>query len=366
MKTLNLYVTKEFIATALIAVFVVTFAAMGAYMLKVFDLIAMGIPAEAALQYIGYIIPKALSFSIPFGILVSIMLTFGRLSADSEITAMRACGVSILQIISPIMVITFLLTCVCLYVNIEMSPVFYGKSRSIRKQVGYFKENPEAILEAGTPIDYENYSIYIGSKNEDNELENIQVFRLSKDKKEIRQDITGSNGKIVVDESSKMLKIILYKAQIIDYDRKNRNPTRLYADKQVFLIDYGKKLNRIQVRKRTRFLSLKELFGRTMLYKQRGREITPLQVELHHRIAMGLSPIALMLLGMPLAIRTSRRETSIGLILSVVLAGLYFFSITIFQAFGKYPELHPHILLWIPNILFQAGGVFYIYRIIRR
>ena len=86
-------------------------------------------------------------------------------------------------------------------------------------------------------------------------------------------------------------------------------------------------------------------------------------MELNQRIALALSPIAFLLLGMPLAIRTSRRETSIGLFLSVILAGAYFFSVMICNSLTSHPQLHPQVLLWIPNILYQVAGAIMIFRI---
>ena len=57
-----------------------------------------------------------------------------------------------------------------------------------------------------------------------------------------------------------------------------------------------------------------------------------------------------------MAIRTSRRETSVGLFLSVVLAGGFFFTIILCDSFSNSPKLYPQYLLWLPNILFQTVG----------
>ena len=87
---------------------------------------------------------------------------------------------------------------------------------------------------------------------------------------------------------------------------------------------------------------------------------------MNKRIAFALSPIAFLLLGMPLAIKTSRRETSIGLFISVILAAVYFFSIILFESLDKFTWLYPQYLLWIPNIVFQVLGGVMTYRISQR
>ena len=56
------------------------------------------------------------------------------ISADSEITAMRSCGVSIMQIVSPILILTFGLTVLCLYLQVEVGPPLLGESRSMIKK----------------------------------------------------------------------------------------------------------------------------------------------------------------------------------------------------------------------------------------
>ena len=96
--------------------------------------------------------------------------------------------------------------------------------------------------------------------------------------------------------------------------------------------------------------------GMIRMTKQWNRDSSELEVELNQRIAFALSPIAFLLLGLPLAIRTSRRETSVGLFLSVILAGAFFLSIILCESLNSFPKLYPQYLLWLPNIIFQVLG----------
>lgn len=81
------------------AIAILTFGMTGAQLMKVFEHLSKGIPVSAVLEFLLYTLPQAFSFTVPWASLVAIMLVFGRMSADNEITAMRACGVSILQIV---------------------------------------------------------------------------------------------------------------------------------------------------------------------------------------------------------------------------------------------------------------------------
>lgn len=366
MRILNIYVTKDFAVTGVMAVIVMTFGLIGTHLIKVFQALTQGIPLEAAMLFLLYIIPTALSLTIPFSILVATMLVFGRMSANNEITAMRACGISILQIISPIIVLTFALTCLCVYLQMDLSPYYSNKAKDTLKEAGIKK--PAALLEPGKPVQYENYNIYIDDKNEKNEIKNVQVYILTKDLKEWEQDITALSGRIDVDEDKKIMKILLFNAIIKVKEDKGSLPRRTSASQLEFAIDYGHKFNEIKVGDKPQYLTSKELFSRTILYKKRGmdREVMRMEVELNQRIALAISPIAFLLLGMPLAIRTSRKETSVGLFMSVLLAGVYFISIMILAALYTKPALHPQLLIWIPNLFYQIGGGIFLFVIARR
>ncbi len=370
MRILNIYVTRDFVVTGIMSVIVMTFGLMGTHLIKVFQALTQGIPIEAAGLFLLYIVPTALSLTIPFSILVATMLVFGRMSANNEITAMRACGISILQIISPIIVLTFGLTCLCVYLQMDLSPYYSNKAKDILRYAA--TKTPTALLEPGKPVQYENYNIYIEDKNEKNDIKNVQVYILSRNLDNWEQDITAKSGKITVDEEKKIMNIILFDALIKVNDEKEKQLRRTSAKQLDFSIDYGHKFNAIKVGDKPQYLTSNELVSRTILYKKRGlytskpEEITRLEVEFNQRIALAISPIAFLLLGMPLAIRTSRRETSVGLFLSVTLAGAYFISIMILAALYSKPTLHPELLIWIPNVIYQVGGAIFLFIIARR
>jgi lipopolysaccharide export system permease protein len=361
MKTLNLYVTKGFLLTFGMSIGILTFGMMGARLVKIFDYISQGIPISNFFLFTMYILPIVLTFTVPWAILVAIMLVFGRLSADSEITAMRACGVSILQIVSPILIITFLMTLLCLFLQVEVGPPWLGKSRSLLAATVI--NQPMAIFEPGRPINYDNNIIYIDDKVGKDELRDIQIFTMD-DKDSVAQDITASKGKLMVDKEKQLLTIVLFDCIVID--KKSDPEIRGFNKRVEFTINYGKELNRLRLGKRSKYMTMKELFGRIKIEKKLNRETCDLEVELNQRIAFALSPIAFLLLGLPLAIRTSRRETSVGLFLSVILAGAFFLSIILCESLESFPQIYPQYLLWIPNLLYQVTGAFMIYRIAKR
>ncbi len=365
MKILNWYVTRGFLVAFFMAILVLTFGMTGANLVKVLVYVSQGVSFWDFCRFTVSILPIILTFTVPWAVMVAVMVVFGRMSADNEITAMRACGVSIMQIVSPILIITFLLTLLCLYLQVEIGPPLLGRSRSIMKEAVI--NRPMSIFEPGKPIEYEDTIIYIDDKSGTNQLKGVQMYRMTDNNSAIAQDISAETGEILVDEEKQVMTIVLYNCLISDkFSDRTGSIERLFSKEMRFGFDYGSEINNAPVTNRAKFMRLTDLMGRIRLTREINRDTTELEVELNQRIAFALSPVAFLLLGLPLAIRTSRRETSVGLFLSVILAGVFFLSIILCESLCSYPKLYPQYLLWLPNIIFQALGAWMTYRISQR
>lgn len=362
MKRLNWYVTKSYLTTFIMAIGILSFGMTGAQLMKSIEYFTQGVPISVAGEFLLFMVPMVLTFTVPWASLVSIMLTFGRMSADNEITAMRACGVSILQIISPIIMASFLFSCLCLYLQLEVAPKMQGKGRELLASM--LVSHPVAMFTPGIPLEFDKFSIYIDRKDNDNNIYDIQLYVLDDDNK-IRQDISASRGKIAADEKTKTLTITLDDAVGTSREGKNRS-VHITGQKVRFTLDYGKKLMNKRIYQRDKYLTFREVFARSMINKKMGLSTTRLEIELNSRVALALAPIAFMMLGMPLAIRTSRRETSIGLFLSVLLGAIYFGGVMISDVLRDRPALYPQYLVWMSPILFQVFGAYYLFRLARK
>ena len=364
MKILNWYVTCSFLVAFAMAIGILTFGMTGANLVKVLDYVSQGISFWTFCQFTLYIMPIILTFTVPWAVMVAVMLVFGRMSADNEITAMRACGISILQIFSPILLITLVLTGLCLYLQVEVGPPLLFKSRSLMSTA--VMDQPMAIFEPGKPISYENTLIYIDSKEGENTIKGVQLYTLA-NATTVAQDVSAVYGKISADQEKKILTINLYDCLVSDRsDNRDSALDRFYTRSLQFNFNYGKQANAASISIKPKYMRLQDLMGRIRMVKQLGQDTTELEVEMNQRIAFALAPIAFLLLGMPLAIRTNRRETSIGLFLSLILAGVFFLSIILCESLSSYPKLYPQYLLWLPNIIFQLLGATMIMRISRR
>src|SRR5437588_7867478 len=97
MKLIDRFVSRELIVNVLFAIAVLSLVlVVGNIFRKLLPLLVNhDVPMEYLITFIAYVLPFSLIFTIPWGLLTAILLVFGRLSADNELIALRANGVSV-------------------------------------------------------------------------------------------------------------------------------------------------------------------------------------------------------------------------------------------------------------------------------
>src|SRR4249920_1151057 len=97
MKIIDRYISRQLIVSLLFAIVVLSFVlVLGNIFRKLLPLLVNhDLPVEYVIGFIAYVLPFSLIFTIPWGLLTAVLLVFGRLSADNELIALRANGVSV-------------------------------------------------------------------------------------------------------------------------------------------------------------------------------------------------------------------------------------------------------------------------------
>ncbi len=361
MKTLNIYITKNFLLTLVMAVFILTFVLMLGSIFKIFEVLLNGMPLLTMGKALLYTIPISFSLALPFATLISVLLVFGRLSADNEITAIRASGISILQIIAPLLLVVFILTAAGLFLQLKIMPEYAWKLEQLGSKIGVTQ--PLVLFEEGREIRVKNLRIRIDERIGENEMRDIDVYNIDSKQHRIKSHLKAKSGKLTVDKKQKSIFITLNNAFLTNYGNNINTPPKTSVSRIFTIpIKYGEDFNNISVGKRIKYLTYSELYGRIVLDKNLNIPTTRLELELNKRIALAFAPIAFLLLGLPLAIRTSRKETSIGIFISIILAGVYFAIVLVCDSLHTHPEWHPQVILWIPNIVYQLLGICLIYK----
>ena len=94
-------------------------------------------------------------------------------------------------------------------------------------------------------------------------------------------------------------------------------------------------------------------------------QLVRIQLSIQERFAMAFSVLSLALIAVPLGIRIQRKETSSNLVIALCLALVFYFLVIAVGWFETRPGMRPDILVWFPNILFQAVGIWMFIRIER-
>src|SRR6476660_2027211 len=112
MKIIDRYISRQLIVSLIFAIAVLSFVlVLGNIFRKLLPLLVNhDLPVEYVIGFIAYVLPFSLIFTIPWGLLTGVLLVFGRLSADNELTALRSNGISIGRICVPLVGIALLCT----------------------------------------------------------------------------------------------------------------------------------------------------------------------------------------------------------------------------------------------------------------
>tara|TARA_B110000116_G_scaffold255771_1_gene254393 strand:- start:251 stop:1375 length:1125 start_codon:yes stop_codon:yes gene_type:complete len=352
MRTLHLYLTRETLATLLMTVLVFTFVLLlGNLFKEIAALIASGQVAPGfLLKAIGLLIPYVLVFSLPIGMLTATLLVFGRFSADHELTAARAGGISLLSLSAPVLAIGVLMSALSGWMNLQVGPQCRVAYKTMLFEYGI--ENTAALLTEKGFTDFPDHRVYVGSISGDT-LRDVVIYQHD-EAGNLKLRMHAEEASLGVDAKTEQVMLTLRSVDGFEFsDGKER--TFVYAKYGPMAL--GKKTEASKQRPpKLKELGFGQLRARIAELKQQGKDPTPAQIQLHQKVALSFACIGFTLIGIPLAIRTHRRETNIGIAMALVLVTAYYGLIVLGQALEGHPGLLPHLWMWVPNFLFQGIG----------
>ena len=369
MKILQKYITRQALITLFFTLGVFTFVLLVARMLK--QLSDMLVNRQVGLDVVGLFLvlvtPYVLSFSLPMAMLATSLMIFGRLSADNEITAMRASGIGLGQVIAPVILLAALMTGVCFYINTSLAPWCTFQFKTLFVRLG--SERPMALIEEGTYIrDFPGFVMYVGSKKE-NIIQDVVLYTLD-DNGNVISSLRAEKGVVTAHPEAHKLMLDLYNVR--GDLRDPRDPTNVRkirpgttAQRYPVELDLSRALRQARASRKLGDLVFSELRDEIARLRSQGIYPAAALMESHQRVATAVACLAFTLIGIPLGIKTSRRETSIGIALSLGLAVCYYFVLVLANTLKTHPHLYPEAILWAPNFVFEILGLWLLWRVTR-
>ncbi len=345
MRTLNQYIGRSFTSSFLLTVLVLTFVMSLGSLFRITDMLARGVPLLLIGQFFLWSMPALLVFTIPVSVLTAVLLVFGRLSHDGELTAMKACGVSLWQTARSPLIAACLLTAICLGMNFEVAPRIEQQQRGLMEQMR--ADVMLSLLEEGQFVPMSpGVSVYIWRKKGP-QLQNVVIMEQSKGQP---RRIEARSGTVAVTPDGKFFQLELKDVKITPFlDGKSASGFSEYWPVRI----------PIQAKARTMKSSPSSLTADALsaelirLNPRTGSQPDPLEhlrmkVEVSTRIVMALGCLAFVFIGIPLGIRNPRRESSISIGLSLLLAFIFYLFIIVALTLARRPEFSPHLFVWFP------------------
>lgn len=364
MRIIRDYILREMIGPLITSLAVFTFILLIGNMFKLADLIInKDVGIIYVLKLLVLLMPYLLSYTIPMAILTATMLCFGRLSLDNEVTAIRASGISLYKIGLPVIIAALIISLGCVYLNDRILPLSHFASYRLIKEVGI--KRPTAYLEPATFIkSFKGYILFIHSIDK-NKLKNIRLYQLQDDGP--TRTIIAEKGEFITYPDKNIVKLRLINGTADEPNPKN--PNVFY---KINFKTYDKTLNltsefgKGEIEKKPKDMTIKELKEEIARLKASGIETSPLLTEIHRKLAMAFSSFVFVLVGLPLAINTRRREKPVGFGISLILLTIYYLLFIGGQALSLRNIVPPIIGVWAVNVIYLVAGLILIFVIMEK
>jgi lipopolysaccharide export LptBFGC system permease protein LptF len=379
VKTLHKYLTLQVLAALLLTVAVFTFVLLLGTVIK--EILTLLINGQArlgtVLEAVGLLIPFVCVYALPMGLLTATLLVFGRFSADQELTAARASGISLLSLVTPVLLLSLFCCGASAWFNMDLGP----RSRVAYK---YLISRARADLmnvqlPAGRPIyDFPGYIFLIG-ENHGGNLKDVRVFVLEKNETNVSVWLHALQGRLELNLTNKEIYL-----HLLDWHSLSKSGNlaqwngwwtsqNLYPTNTTTFVPPDTKISDMtfwQLQDKARALERLDLPADADMSSEELRAqfhemeklIEQTRAEMNRQIAFSFACFGFALVGIPLGIRVHRRETNVGIAIALVLVLVYYSFVILGESLASRPEFAPHLIFWLPNFIFQAVGVVLLWR----
>lgn len=367
MRLLGRYIFREILSSALLGTLLATFVVFLYGVDPLFELLVRSsASARTILLLFALGLPPVLPLTIPFGVLVGILIGLGRMAADGEITAMRAAGVSSRKAILPVLVFASLCAGLAGYASLRLTPLAFREKNRIVKQL----QATQLTADVQPRIFVDNFPntiLYVGEVKPGAvaRWQNVFVADVTppaQRKSGMREQATGPRITVarealaVPDVKNNRLQLSLRdtSSHEMGKDQKSQDTTSPYQDQAI------EAAPPVQTPTRSSAMNTRQLMNYS------GPDWVENQVELHRRFALPVACIMLAMVGIPLGVATRKGGKSAGYVNALFLSFFcYYLAMVTLIGLAKQKTLPVPVAIWLPNAVFGLAGLIFLFRLER-
>ncbi len=357
MKIIDKYLIKQFLQTIVFGLlgFTIIFIVIDA-MENLDDFIDQSVPALKIIHYYIVFSPEIIRLITPVAVLFAALFTAGKAANLSELTAIKASGVSLFRFMLPFIITTFCISMFSIYFSGYVVPMANKTKLNIEQE--YLKKN---ISFSGSNIYFQDskqrivsISFFDNNSNRANRI-SIQDFN-AKDLKQMQSRIDA------VSMSYDTLKHvwIAYNGIKRDFFGKKQD-AEYFSEYQIPNLNFLPS-DLLQKQTRPSEMNLSELKKLIKTQENAGNDPTSTLIEYNSRIAFAMTSVIVVLFGLPISANKRKGGIASQVGLNILVTFLYLVFMKVSQAFGKNGSLNPIITAWIANFVFMIAAAINLWR----
>lgn len=355
MRILDKYIIKE-----LLGPFVFGIAAFSSVFIGTSTLFRIaqyvtkyGAPISAVVKLFFYSLPSIINLTFPMSMLLASLLSFGRLSGSSEITAMRSGGISFYRLATPVFIVAFFVSIFSVMFNELVVPTANTAYEDIvRNEIekNTAPKSQEHIVIKDVKQGMLQRLTYARSYDEStNAMYNVTIEEFDND------------NLVRVEKADKALwqnnRWIMYNGTIHDLAVDDNGIRTMRFEQQIMPVDKTPAAIS-QEQKKPEEMTIKELKQHIKALQREYVDTNTYEVELHQRLSIPMASFIFALIGTPLGLQPHRSSSSIGLGISIIIIFIYYTIMTVTTALGQGGAIPAALSAWIPNIIGVIAGFF--------
>ena len=309
-------------------------------------------PASMLLQFIWFTIPDYTNYILPVAALTAMLLTLGLLTKFNEITAMKACGISLYRVVAPVVLLAILVSLFSFYLQEKVLPVSNKKANRVWDAINDLPPRSYNPLDRTWLVNRAKDRFFHYLYFDPTQSAFRQLTILDIDPRAWRLTRRFYAQKAVLDGQSLTLTDGWLRAFSEDvpvpFEHFERMSLSLAENRDFFLKEW----------KEPSQMNLGELRSYIREVKELGFDTVRFQVDWHGKLALPLVALIMTLIGIPFAFSMGKRGTLVGIAIGLAIAMLYWGAIGFFRGLGYTGSLSPFLAVWTPNIIFGLAGLF--------